>query len=255
MQLRHIIIDSPDAGSHISAESLLKAQGSSYGDCEEILSDVSDLVYAAATLFRGLCPRYTPYFIWGELDPLPWSTQYFKDDGEALKPIAISAQVESIADELRSQAESTGEIDFPQMVPAVTFHMPSYIDSNQRQVQGLIVEAMIAFDEFIDALIHERAFMAMRWLSGGYKFFMEAVHQAWPIADRSAKASQRANLGHAENRAMKQEVFVWLDQNMKLFKSMDAAASAVAGKVAPIKWRTARDWVGEWKKVRSAGTA
>lgn len=255
MQLRHIIIDSPVAGIHISADSILKAQGSGHGDCEEILSDVSDLVYAAATLFRGLCPRHTPYFVWDELDPLPWSKQYFKHEGEVLKPIAISTQVESIVNELRSHAHSAGGVDFPQMVPAVTFHMPLYIDSNQRQIQGLIVEAMIAFDEFIDALIHERPLMAMRWLSGGYKFFMEAVHQAWPIADRSAKASLRAKLGHAENRAMKQEVFVWLDQNMRLFKSMDDAASAVAGKVAPIKWRTARDWVGEWKKVRSAGIA
>lgn len=63
-----------------------------------------------------------------------------------------------------------------------------------------------------------------------------------------------AEIRHSENRAMKQDVYAWLDSNMKNYKSMDAAATAVAGKVAPIAWRTARDWVGEWRRVRSAGT-
>ena len=71
---------------------------------------------------------------------------------------------------------------------------------------------------------------------------------------RSKKLSEAAIKGHSENRAMKQEVFTWLDTNMPQFKSMDDAATAITGKVAPIKWRTARDWVGAWKKIRSAGT-
>ena len=52
---------------------------------------------------------------------------------------------------------------------------------------------------------------------------------------------------------MKADVFVWLDANMVNFKSMDKAAEAVI-KQQPIAFRTARDWVGEWKKLRSAGT-
>ncbi len=59
---------------------------------------------------------------------------------------------------------------------------------------------------------------------------------------------------HIENHAMKVEVFDWLDANMVNFKSMDAAAEGIAGKIAPIAFRTARDWVGEWKKLRSAST-
>lgn len=76
------------------------------------------------------------------------------------------------------------------------------------------------------------------------------------IAEHHTKALQvaRAYSRNAENRAMKQFVFTWLDANMSQFKSMDAAAEAIAGKVAPIKWRTARNWVAEWKKLRSAGT-
>ena len=59
---------------------------------------------------------------------------------------------------------------------------------------------------------------------------------------------------HNENRAMRAEVFEWLDANMARFKSMDAAAEAIAGNVMPVKFRTARDWVGKWKKLRSTGT-
>lgn len=69
---------------------------------------------------------------------------------------------------------------------------------------------------------------------------------------KSAEARKKANLRHKENRAMKKEVFSWLEVNRSKFKSMDATADAIAGKIAPIAFRTARDWVGEWKKLRSA---
>ena len=39
-----------------------------------------------------------------------------------------------------------------------------------------------------------------------------------------------------------------------MLKSMDAAAQAIT-KQQPIAFRTARDWVGEWKKLRSTGTS
>lgn len=75
------------------------------------------------------------------------------------------------------------------------------------------------------------------------------------ILESHAKASQaaKAHKRHAENRAMKVDVFTWLDSNMVNFKSMDAAAQAIT-RQQPIQFRTARDWVGEWKKVRSTGT-
>ena len=80
--------------------------------------------------------------------------------------------------------------------------------------------------------------------------FLPKVFQAGKKSLANAGAAGR----HTENRAIKQDVFAWLDTNMPNFKSMDSAAEAIAGKVAPVKFRTARDWVGEWKKLRSAGT-
>lgn len=67
-------------------------------------------------------------------------------------------------------------------------------------------------------------------------------------------AKRGAAARHTENRAMKKDVFAWLDANMANFKSMDSAAEAIAGVIVPTKFRTTRDWVGEWKKLRSTGT-
>lgn len=63
-----------------------------------------------------------------------------------------------------------------------------------------------------------------------------------------------ADARHAENRQMKAAVFAWCDANMATQPSMDRAASVVAGKEVPVTFRTARTWIGDWKKnVRPAG--
>lgn len=72
---------------------------------------------------------------------------------------------------------------------------------------------------------------------------------------RKVLAKRAATARHSENRAMKQQVFEWCDTNMADTPSMDTAASQVAGVVVPVAWRTVRDWMTEWKKLRSAGTA
>lgn len=80
--------------------------------------------------------------------------------------------------------------------------------------------------------------------------FVDLVLKWHKKSSQAAKAHKR----HAENHAMKAEVFAWLDSNMQRFKSMDSAAEAIAGKVVPVSFRTARSWVGHWKKDRSSGT-
>ncbi len=72
-------------------------------------------------------------------------------------------------------------------------------------------------------------------------------------AARTALAKAAAQARHTETRNMKADVFEWLDAHMADFKSMDAAAQAII-KQQPVVFRTARDWVGKWKKLRSAGT-
>jgi hypothetical protein len=73
------------------------------------------------------------------------------------------------------------------------------------------------------------------------------------VNDRiSLMQSQKGKKRHAETNSMKAGVFIWLDDNMHKFKSMDAAAETII-RNEPIAFRTARDWVGEWKKLRSTG--
>ncbi len=74
--------------------------------------------------------------------------------------------------------------------------------------------------------------------------------------EKISLTNQKAALQrHAENRAMKQQVFEWCESYLSGYRSMDAAAEALAGKVVPVTFRTARDWVGEYRKhLRSART-
>jgi hypothetical protein len=73
-------------------------------------------------------------------------------------------------------------------------------------------------------------------------------------AEEHAKSFSESGLEkrHKENRDMKAEAFIWLDQNRANYKSMDDVAMAIK-ELSPIKFRTARDWVAEWKKLRSPG--
>lgn len=83
-----------------------------------------------------------------------------------------------------------------------------------------------------------------------------SVQYALGVKDGKSIAPKKgAAKRHEENRAMKADVFSWLDANMSNFESMDKAAEAIASKVSPIAFRTARAWVGEWKKLRSASKA
>lgn len=63
------------------------------------------------------------------------------------------------------------------------------------------------------------------------------------ISDNAKKA---AMVKHKENHEMKVLVFDWCDSNFDLYPSMDATAEAVAGKIVPVTFRTARDWIRDW---------
>jgi hypothetical protein len=84
------------------------------------------------------------------------------------------------------------------------------------------------------------------------------IHQTAQKMDILAeeKAKQRVSLAaskaaikrHAENRAMKEQVFEWCAAHLHEYPSMDAAAESIAGKVVPVTFRTARSWIGEYRK-------
>lgn len=116
---------------------------------------------------------------------------------------------------------------------------------------GRLEQGLNWLAEAQEALVLERG--DDMWNAGVAHANEQAGPQAM-VSARSALARTAAAARHAENRAFKRDVFAWCDKNMHQFKSMDAAAEAIAGKVVSVAFRTARDWIGDWKKLRSAGT-
>jgi len=69
------------------------------------------------------------------------------------------------------------------------------------------------------------------------------------------RASILATKRHEKNHHAMEKVFIWCDANMSRFRSMDDAAFDIAETFVPQKFRTVRQWMTEWKKVRAAGSA
>ena len=66
------------------------------------------------------------------------------------------------------------------------------------------------------------------------------------------KARNSAAASHAKDRAHKEQVFAWCDENMHRFKRMDDAAIDIAETFVPNPFSTVRGWMTDWKKLRSA---
>ncbi len=91
-------------------------------------------------------------------------------------------------------------------------------------------------------------------IEGAHLQRIKLERQGGNRAALSSLGSIGAYARHAENRALKEDVFAWCDAHMEAFNgSMDDAALAIANKVVPIKFRTVRAHMTEWKKLRSAG--
>jgi len=73
---------------------------------------------------------------------------------------------------------------------------------------------------------------------------------------RTSVAAQKAAIKrHSEHHAMKAQVFEWCAVHLAEYPSLDAAAEAITGKgkLVPITFRTARGWIGEYRRqVQSA---
>lgn len=70
------------------------------------------------------------------------------------------------------------------------------------------------------------------------------IHFVRLVLSDSARAA--ATVKHAKHRALREQVFRWCDGNMGRYRSMDAAAEAIAGKVVHVAFRTAREWIKSW---------
>lgn len=116
------------------------------------------------------------------------------------------------------------------------------------QLPEIAAFSLVLFDRIVGAekygFTFEEVFVMHEGLQECYGYLIEGE-------ERQYLARKAANIRHAENRSMKESVLRWCDAHLNDFKSMDAAAEAIAGKLVPIKFRTAREWIGEWKKSQS----
>jgi len=74
-------------------------------------------------------------------------------------------------------------------------------------------------------------------------------------AARSESARRAAIASHRENHAERAYVETYFAEHRAAFRSMDAAAQAIAGTHVTATYRTVRRWIGEWSKRHSARTA
>lgn len=93
----------------------------------------------------------------------------------------------------------------------------------------------------------------LRAINSATKSAVKEVMAEAVVAARSDLAKTAAQARHSKSRFHKQMVFDWCDQNMDRFSSMDDAALDIAETFVPEKFRAVRDWMTEWRKLRSAG--
>ena len=65
------------------------------------------------------------------------------------------------------------------------------------------------------------------------------------------QARKGADGRHAGNRADKEKVFAWCNENMQRFSSMEDAAADIAGTFIPQKFGAVRRWMTDWNRQQS----
>lgn len=75
-----------------------------------------------------------------------------------------------------------------------------------------------------------------------------AMDYGWQESRRKQHV-ENAHKRHSENRAMKEQIFDWLDENWTTEKTMEQLTNEIhAAKLVPLTWGTVRRHVTEWKK-------
>lgn len=106
-------------------------------------------------------------------------------------------------------------------------------------------------------MLHSKLFQAWHWTSKA-NYWLGIVIGTWSLRKEQPESikdfSMRgADARHIENRAMKMDVFKWLDDNRMKFESKNSAARAIAGVIVPVTIETTRTWISQWEKLESAG--
>lgn len=215
----------------------------------QAFEDLEDLARCAFSVYRGLCPSEPPYQTWSAVTTLPWVDKYFPKANVSLAPYGFESEIDEAAARLR--------ITFADGLP--TWTISSVVKEHSVEVKGLVQEltvlTLLAVDNSVKLMILGDFPEAGKWHIWAYKFHIETVNICAALAHHSKTAQKGAFKRHEENRAMKAEVFTWLDSNFHSKVSKDKTAEIVARTVVPVQFRTARSWIDDWQKQRSTSTA
>lgn len=225
-------------------------------DLKHTIFGAINLAESAELFFRGLYPIETATFPWGKALELPWHSQYWKlnkiDTGEELTPNNIEGEIKKIVIEL-SYLQSHADSD--EKYALKTYASRALTSTDQLIMQGLAVETMLGVDNFLSCLNDKKIIQSLPWLTFAHSMISECCCHAQSILGTKGEIARAGGYArHAKNRGDKEMVFRWCDENMHRFKSMDDAAFDIAGTFIPQKFRAVREWMTDWKKLRSAST-
>lgn len=162
---------------------------------------------------------------------------------------------------------------FPELATAINESMskaldgiPEFVDSYQAFIQSYgLSDTAVQFSQAgeralcaMDAICYAEQLRATEAQSEELKGLRIQLHlrdqNTEELVEEKARqkmsvaAKKAAIKRHAENHAMKEQVFAWCAEHFQDYPSMDAAAEAVAGKLVPVAFRTARNWIREFRR-------
>ena len=120
--------------------------------------------------------------------------------------------------------------------------------------EALMAMEAVCYAEQLSALARRDArYHKLRSKYGRDRRRVEELVEQKLAAKRSEVAKKAAAKRHEEHAILREEVIRYFEENETKFRSVEAAARAIAGVIVPITHRTVVDWIRAHKKQRSAG--
>lgn len=215
MPLENILFSFQPDEMPLAMEATTLYKQSDSKEIKDIVWDASELTRTAIHLYRGWVLSSAPSFFWDDILPLPWKDRYFQPGIGTDTIVPIKDEISALLKTLRDTRGS----DFPNLNQATTYYSSELMKDDRLKVQGLAVESLLAIDLFVGFILLGKHCQAMPWLSAAYKFLVEALHQALPMASRRDLARQAGGVGGEARAAKLRPLKQWaLEQDKLLSK-------------------------------------
>lgn len=216
----------------------------------QTVEDADELARNAFSIYRGLNSKDSFFSCGDKSVRLPWLDDYVVGQtlGSDLKLVEVEIS-KAVSKILPMYGAGISLKEY-----LTVFCPNSYPKELKKSVQLLAVATLVALDRCVEFVLTRNLIEARVWLAWAGKMFQEAMCNVAILVHRRDMAQAGAIASHAGDRAQKVKVFAWLDENFAKWKSKDQAAMRILDdKVGAVAFRTARSWIDEWDKQRSAG--